>query len=115
MTSFSAWPGAVRAAPLAGNHPLIYYHLGAALLRLERDDVTESWLLAGTRRSNPPLNRLEIQLSELDFLHGRNTEAVDRADRLLAREPGNEEAGAWRAELATLLAEADAGRRAGNS
>jgi eukaryotic-like serine/threonine-protein kinase len=104
---------AARAVPIAGNHPLVYYHVGAALLRLERDDITEAWLLAGARRSNPPLSRLEVQLSELDFLHGRNREAVDRADRLLAREPGNEEAGAWRAELATLLSEADAGRRAG--
>jgi tetratricopeptide (TPR) repeat protein len=104
---------AARAAPLAGNHPLIYYHVGAALLRLERDDVTEAWLLAGARRSNPPFARLEIQLSELDFLNGRTRAAAERADQLLAREPGNEEAAAWKAELATLLGEADAEKRAG--
>jgi tetratricopeptide (TPR) repeat protein len=102
---------AARAAPLSGNDPVLYYHVGAALLRLERDDVTKAWLLAGTRRSNPSFSRLEIQLSALDLLRGQHTEAKDRADRLLAREPGDEEAGAWSAELATLLADADAERR----
>jgi len=102
---------ATQAAPLSGNNPVLYYHVGAALLRLERDDVTEAWLLAGTRRSNPSFSRLEIQLSELDFLRGQHAEAKDRAERLLAREPGDEEAGAWSAELATLLADTGAERR----
>ncbi len=102
---------AARAAPLSGNNPVLCYHVGAALLRLERDDVTKAWLLAGTRRSNPSFSRLEIQLSELDFLRGRHAEAKDRAERLLAREPGDEEAGAWSAELATLLADTVAERR----
>jgi eukaryotic-like serine/threonine-protein kinase len=102
---------AARAAPLSGNDPVLYYHVGAALLRLERDDVTKAWLLAGTRRSNPSFSRLEIQLSELEFLLGQHAEAKDRADRLLAREPGDEEAGSWSAELATLLADTDAERR----
>jgi tetratricopeptide (TPR) repeat protein len=103
---------AARAAPLGGNDPVMYYHVGEALLRLERDSVTEAWLLAGARRSNPPFFRLEIVLSKLDFLRGRHAEIRSRADRLLAREPGNEEIGAWKAELATLLGEADAGQRA---
>src|SRR5919112_1416647 len=81
---------AARAAPLSGNDPVLYYHVAAALLRLERDDVTKAWLLAGTRRSNPSLSRLEVQLSELDFLRGQHAQAKDRAERLLAREPGDE-------------------------
>jgi eukaryotic-like serine/threonine-protein kinase len=103
---------AARAAPLGGNDPVMYYHVGAALLRLERDSVTERWVRAGTRRSNPSFFRLEVQLSELDFLNGRDDQARTRADRLLAGDPGNEEIGAWRTELATLLGDADAERRA---
>ena len=103
---------AARAAPLGGNDPVMYYHVGEALLRLPRDSVSEAWLLAGTRRSNPPFFRLEVLLSKLDFLRGRHDEARTRADRLSAGDPGNEEIGAWRAELATLLGETDAERRA---
>jgi len=103
---------AARAGPLTGNDPMMYYHVGEALIRLQRDSLTEAWLLAGTRRSNPPLYRLEVLLSKLDFLRGRRDEARARADRLWGNDPGNEEIGAWRAELATLLGEADAERRA---
>jgi TolB-like protein len=103
---------AARGAPLGGNDPVMYYHVGEALLHLERDSITEAWLLAGARRSNPPFFRLEIVLSKLNFLRGGDAEIRARADRLLAADPGNEEIGAWRAELATLLGEADAGQRA---
>jgi serine/threonine-protein kinase len=103
---------AARGAPLGGNDPVMYYHVGEALLRLGRDSVTEAWLLAGARRSNPPFFRLEILLSKLDFLRGRRDDARTRADRLSTAEPGNEEVGAWRAELATLLGETDAEQRA---
>jgi eukaryotic-like serine/threonine-protein kinase len=99
---------AVRATPLSGNDVVMYYHVGAALLRLEGDDVTEVWLEAGARRESPTYARLETLRSGLDLLRGDDRAAMERARRLVRREPGNEEAEASLAELATTLATSEA-------
>jgi serine/threonine-protein kinase len=99
---------AIRAAPLGGNDVLMYYHVGNALVRLGDDAASEAWLSAGARREVPSFYRVEILLSLLDVLRGRDSVALTRARQLVAREPTNYEARANLAELAALMNSPDA-------
>jgi serine/threonine-protein kinase len=96
-----------RAVPLRGRDFLSYHHLAIPLLRLADDQATERWLLRGEREW-PDAVRLQIQLSWLDVLRGRERQALERMRRIMARDPGNDEGIAHLAELAALNGAPDA-------
>jgi tetratricopeptide (TPR) repeat protein len=96
-----------RAVPLMGHHFLTYHHLAIPLLRLADDQATERWLLRGEREW-PNAVRLQIQLSWLDVLRGREQQALERMRRIMARNPGDEEGTGHLAELAALAGAPDA-------
>ena len=96
-----------RAVPLLGRHFLAYHHLAIPLLRLPDDAATERWLRRGERQW-PEAVRLQIQLSWLDVLRGREQEALARMRRIMVRHPGNEEGRGHLAELAALTGAPDA-------
>jgi tetratricopeptide (TPR) repeat protein len=96
-----------RAVPLMGRHFLTYHHLAIPLLRLPDDGATERWLQRGEREW-PEAPRLQIQLSWLDVLRGREKEALARMRRIMARHPANEEGRGHLAELAALTGTPDA-------
>jgi eukaryotic-like serine/threonine-protein kinase len=98
-----------RAVPLMGRHFLTYHHLAIPLLRLPDDGATERWLQRGEREW-PEAVRLQIQLSWLDVLRGREQEALGRMRRIMARDPGNDEGRGHLAELAALTGAPDAER-----
>ena len=98
-----------RAAPLMGHQFLTFHHLAIPLLRLADDGATERWLLRG-ERDWPEAVRLQIQLSWLDALRGRERQALERMRRIMVREPGNDEGRGHLAELAALTDAADAER-----
>jgi TolB-like protein len=96
-----------RAVPLMGRHFLTYHHLAIPLLRLPDDGATKRWLQRGEREW-PEAPRLQIQLSWLDLLRGREKEALARMRRIMARHPANEEGQGHLAELAALTGAPDA-------
>jgi TolB-like protein/tetratricopeptide (TPR) repeat protein len=96
-----------RAVPLMGRDYLTYHHLAIPLLRLADDQATERWLLRGEREW-PDAVRLQIQLSWLDVLQGREQQALERMRRIMARAPGDEEGRGHLAELAALTGAPDA-------
>ena len=96
-----------RAVPLMGHQFLTFHHLAIPLLRLADDQATERWLLRG-ERDWPDVVRLQIQLSWLDVLRGRERQSLARMRRIMARQPGNDEGRGHLAELAALTSAADA-------
>jgi tetratricopeptide (TPR) repeat protein len=96
-----------RGVPLMGHHFLAYHHLAIPLLRLSDDQTTERWLLRGEREW-PDAVRLQIQLSWLDVLRGREQPALDRIRRIMVQAPGDEEGKGHLAELAALTSAPDA-------
>jgi serine/threonine-protein kinase len=96
-----------RGVPLMGHDYLVYHHLAIPLLRLADDQATERWLLRGEREW-PNAVRLQIQLSWLDVLRGREQQALERMRRIMARNPGDEEGTGHLAELAALAGAPDA-------
>jgi TolB-like protein len=96
-----------RGVPLFGHDYLTYHHLAIPLLRLADDQATERWLLRGEREW-PDAVRLQIQLSWLDVLRGRERQALERMRRIMARSPGDEEGKGHLAELAALTGSPDA-------
>jgi tetratricopeptide (TPR) repeat protein len=98
---------AVRAVPLDPRSSVPYYHVSVPLLRLGDDDAAERFLIEATRRF-PDRVRLEISLSMLDLYRRRDAAAMERARRVVAREPDNQEAQAYLAEAAVVTRAADA-------
>jgi eukaryotic-like serine/threonine-protein kinase len=96
-----------RAVPLIGRDYLTYHHLAIPLLRLADDRATERWLLRGEREW-PESVRLQIQLSWLDVLQGREQPALERMRRIMGRAPTDEEGRGHLAELAVLTSAPDA-------
>ena len=96
-----------RGVPLVGRNFLVYHHLAIPLLRLADDQATERWLLQGEREWSDAV-RLQIQLSWLDVLRGRERQALERMRRIMARDSGNEEGRGHLAELAVLTGAPDA-------
>ena len=96
-----------RGVPLMGHHYLAYHHLAIPLLRLADDRTTERWLLRGEREW-PNAVRLQIQLSWLDVLRGREQLALQRMRRIMANNPRDEEGSGHLAELAALTDAPDA-------
>lgn len=82
---------AVRAVALAPTSPVTYYHVGGTLLRLDDDASTERFLLTAEQRFGVFM-RIQILISLLDALRGRNEAAMTRAHRILLDNPGNQEA-----------------------
>ena len=96
-----------RAVPLMGHDFLTFHHLAIPLLRLANNPVTEQWLLRG-ERDWPNGVRLQIQLSWLDVLRGREQDALARMRRIMARRPDDAEGLGHLAELAALTGAPDA-------
>lgn len=93
-----------RLVPNRGNS---YYHLGVPLLCIEDDEVTERWLTQGERRF-PENMRVQILLSVLDCLRGREQEALARTRKARAASPGDEEVLYLLADLALIKGAPDA-------
>jgi tetratricopeptide (TPR) repeat protein len=98
---------AVRAVPLDPQSSVPYYHVSVPLLRLGDDDATERFLVEVTQRF-PDRVRLETSLSMLDLFRGRDAAAMERARRIVARDPDNQEARAYLAEAAVVTRATDA-------
>jgi len=92
---------AVRAFPSSPNDPSAYYHVGGALLRLPNDAATERFLVDALHRF-PEDVRLGLSFARLDILRGRDSSALERARRVIARNPAHQEARYFMAELATV-------------
>jgi TolB-like protein/Flp pilus assembly protein TadD len=98
---------AMRAVPLDPTNPVTYYHLSVPLVRLGDDLASERFLVRATQRF-PHNVRLETALSILDLQRGRDTSAIERARRMVARDPENQEGIAYLAELAVVTRAPDA-------
>jgi eukaryotic-like serine/threonine-protein kinase len=98
---------AMRAAPLDPASAVTYYHVSVPLLRLGDDLASERFLVRAARRF-PDNVRLESALSMLDLGRGRDTSAMERARRMVARDPENQEGQAYLAELAVVTRAPDA-------
>jgi tetratricopeptide (TPR) repeat protein len=97
----------MRALPLAPNVPSSYYHVAGPLLRLGDDAACERFL-AQAERQFPDAVRLQLQLSVLDVLRGRDVAAMDRARRMVARHPEDQERQWYLGELAVITGAPDA-------
>ena len=91
----------MRALPLDPASPVTYYHVSVPLVRLGDDVASERFLVRATRRF-PDNVRLETALSILDLQRGRDTAAMERARRMVARDPENQEGVAYLGELAVV-------------
>jgi eukaryotic-like serine/threonine-protein kinase len=100
---------AMRAVPLDPASPVTYYHVSVPLVRLGDDLASERFLVRATRRF-PDNVRLESWLSMLDLQRGRDTSAMERARRMVARNSENQEGVAYLAELAVVTRAPDAER-----
>jgi Tfp pilus assembly protein PilF len=90
--------------PVNGNS---IYHIGWPLLFLRDDATSERWLKEGaTRFSDFP--RLQALLAALDYLRGKESEALSRARSIAEVHPGFEEGLMLLAELAFLTGAPDA-------
>ena len=98
---------ALRAQPLDPNEFHVYYHIGVPLLRLADDQATEEMLNAAVRRF-PAFTRLQSEIAALDFLRGRERQAMARARRTAASNPHDEEVASFLAQLAALTGAPDA-------
>jgi serine/threonine protein kinase/Tfp pilus assembly protein PilF len=82
------------------------YHLGVPLLSLRDDDLTAEWLRRSEQRS-PAEPRIQILLTTLELLRGRDAEALARARRAAERSPKNEEVKYVLRDLAFILGTSD--------
>jgi serine/threonine protein kinase/Tfp pilus assembly protein PilF len=94
---------AFRLVPNWGNS---YYHVSGPLLFLGDDATTERWLTEGEQHF-PGTMRIQIMLAYLDWLRGREQEALERARKASAAEPNNEEVLLLLADLALITGAAD--------
>ena len=101
---------ALRAQPLDPNEFHVYYHTAVPLLRLADDQATEDILDVAVRRfaDGPGGPRLQIALAALDFLRGRDGQAMARARRIAASNPHDDEVASFLAQLAALTGAPDA-------
>ena len=98
---------AMRGVPLDPASPVTYYHVSVPLIRLGDDLASERFLVRAARRF-PDNVRLESALSMLDLGRGRDTSAMERARRMVARDPENQEGVTYLAELAIVTRAPDA-------
>ena len=100
---------ALRANRLDPNHVHGPYHIGLPLIQLDDDSATARFLLAAERR-RPTELRVQGLLAWLDLRRGHGQAALDRARRLVQREPDNTEGPPILAEAAVVLGDPEAGR-----
>ena len=98
---------ALRALPLDPVSPVSHYHVSVPLVRLGDDLASERFLVPAARRF-PDNVRLESALSMLDLGRGRDSAAMERARRMVARDPENQEGVTYLAELAIMTRAVDA-------
>lgn len=97
-----------RGFALAPNLAGEYYHVGVPLFALGDDTVTEAWLREAERRF-PAYQRLQMQISALEYLKGKPGEALDRLRRSAAANRGNMEVQSTLAEMLVLTDSPEAG------
>ena len=98
---------AMRAVPLDPNGFLSYFHVSIPLILLGDDATSERWLVAAARRF-PDTPRLEICLAWLDLVRGRDSVALERARRLVAVQPSDQEPPSLLANLVLVTRAPDA-------
>ena len=98
---------ASRAFPISPNSPDSYYHIEGPLTRIGTDSANERYFTSALDRF-PNHVRLALMLARLDILRGRDSAATTRARQVLSRNPSNQEALYFVAELATVTDAADA-------
>jgi tetratricopeptide (TPR) repeat protein len=96
-----------RAWALSAKSGNDYYHVGVPLVSLRDDDMTAAWLRQGEQRF-PAEPRIQIQLTALELLRGRDAEALARVRRAAGQSPTNEELKSALGDLSFLLGTKDA-------
>jgi TolB-like protein len=79
-----------RAWALSAKGGNDYYHVSVPLVSLRDDELSEAWLRQGEQRF-PAEPRIQIMLTAVELLRGRDTEALARARRAAESSPTNEE------------------------
>jgi tetratricopeptide (TPR) repeat protein len=97
-----------RAWALSAKSGNDYYHVGVPLVSLRDDDLTAAWLRQGEQRF-PAEPRIQILLTALELLRGRDGEALARVRRAAEQSPTNEELKNTLGDLSFLLGTRDAG------
>jgi serine/threonine-protein kinase len=90
---------ALRSVPLLPNRPAAYFHVSLSLILLGDQVASERWLTAAAHRF-PDTPRLEMTVAWLDCIRGRGEDALDRARRVVAAHPDDNEARNMLANLA---------------
>jgi tetratricopeptide (TPR) repeat protein len=98
---------AARALPISPNSANSYYHVEGPLARIGTDSVNERYFKSALDQF-PDNVRLELMVARLDILRGRDSSAMTRARQVLERNPKNQEARYFVAELATITDSPDA-------
>jgi len=98
---------ALHSIPLAPTNPHTYFHVGGPLLRFGDDVVAEQFLLRAEQRF-PGFPRVQILLSILDALRGRDGPAMDRARQLVISNHGDDEAQLNLGQIAVVTRAQDA-------
>jgi eukaryotic-like serine/threonine-protein kinase len=96
-----------RAWALSAKSGNDYYHVGVPLVSLRDDDMTAAWLRRGEQRF-PAEPRIQVQLTALELLRGRDAEALARVRRAAELSPTNEELKSALGDLSFLLGTKDA-------
>jgi len=79
-----------RAWALSAKGSNDYYHVSVPLVSLRDDELSEAWLRQGEQRF-PAEPRIQIMLTAVELLRGRDAEALARARRAAESSPTNEE------------------------
>ncbi len=96
-----------RAWALSAKSGNDYYHVGVPLVSLRDDDLSGAWVRQGEQRF-PAEHRLQILLTALELLRGRDAEALARVRRAAEQSPTNEELKSTLGDLSFLLEAKDA-------
>jgi serine/threonine protein kinase/Flp pilus assembly protein TadD len=95
-----------RAFRLEPNEGVAYFHVAVPLLFMGDDEATEKWLAEGERRF-PDSARIQMSLTGLDILRGKDAEALKRLHRVTAKYPDNEELKFLMADVESITNQAD--------
>ena len=97
----------LRGFVFTPNSATAYYHVEGPLLRFENDAANERYIQHSVAQF-PNNVRLQLNVARLDILRGRDSAAMELARRVLERNPSNQEARYFVAELATVTNAPDA-------
>jgi tetratricopeptide (TPR) repeat protein len=90
-----------KAFPLAPNLPVSYYHVAGPLMSLGADAAAQRWLGMAEQRF-PTYHRIQVTIAMLDFVRGREQEALRRLRDAAREQPKNQELQVWLAEMLLL-------------